>query len=436
MEAAIQLLRLAGSAAAGLLLSPFYYVAVLLIMLQYMRQTRLERKLFSVRLRAWPNQLIRTMLAGLAVGVVMSLAGLFLGVTITGEAVLWMWGTAAVLVIVRVRYLCFAYSVGLLGVLQWIIGWTPLADRTDWLGSAAVSLAALDIPGLLVLVALMHLAEALLVRWQGDRFATPLFLEGKRGKIVGGYTLQGYWPVPMLMLVPAAAGSGTDLSLPWSMLLDSGVNWSSGLTMIGFPMMIGFSELTRSLLPAAKARSASKGLLIYGLGVGIIAVLASFWTPLTLAAALGALLLHEALVAISYFTEESSSPYYVHTDEGLRVLAVIPGTPAEAMGIQTGEILHKVNGVKVRTKEELYAALHVNSAFCKLEVLNHEGQIKFVQRARYAGEHHQLGVVLSPDDKADVYAVASPASLFDLLRQKHASKSRQAGVSTTTTTPL
>ncbi|REE84531.1 hypothetical protein A8990_11466 [Paenibacillus taihuensis] len=440
MDAVLQLLRLAGSAAVGLLLSPFYYVAVLLIMLQYMRQTRLERKLFHVRLRAWPNQLFRTMLAGLVVGVVMTLAGLFLGVTITGESVLWMWGTAAVLVLIRVRYLCFAYSVGVLGVLQWIIGWTTLADRTDWLGSAASSLASLDIPGLLVLVALMHLAEALLVRWQGDRFASPVFLEGKRGKIVGGYTLQGYWPVPMLMLVPAAAGSGTDLSLPWSMLLGDSANWSS---MIGFPMMIGFSELTRSLLPAVKARSAAKGLLIYGLGVGIVAVLASFWPALTLAGALCALVLHEALVAISYFSEETSPPYYVHNDQGLRVLAVIPGTPAEAMGILSGEVLHKVNGARVRTKEELYAALHINSAFCKLEVLNHEGQIKFVQRARYAGEHHQLGVVLSPDDKADRYAVASPASLFDLFRQSRAAKSRQAGVpaasatsASTTTTPL
>lgn len=443
MDAALQLLRLAGSAAAGLLLSPFYYVAVLLIMLQYMRQTGLERKLFHVRLRAWPNQLFRTMLAGLVVGVIMTLVGLFLGVTITGEAVLWMWGTAAVLVLVRVRYLCFAYSVGALGVLQWIVGWTPLADRTDWIGTAANSLSGLDIPGLLVLVALMHLAEALLVRWQGDRFASPVFLEGKRGKIVGGFTLQGYWPVPMLMLVPAAAGNGTDLSLPWSMLLGDSAQWSSGLTMIGFPMMIGFSELTRSLLPAAKARAAAKGLLIYGLGLGIVAVLASFWPTLTLAAALCALVLHEGLVAISYFTEETSPPFYVHSDQGLRVLAVIPGTPAEAMGILTGEVIHKVNGVRVRTKEELYAALHINSAFCKLEVLNHEGQVKFVQRARYAGEHHQLGVVLAPDDKADLYAVASPASLFDLFRQKRAAKSRQAEMSTTsatsattTTTPL
>nr|WP_246628036.1 PDZ domain-containing protein [Paenibacillus oenotherae] len=424
MDAVWEVLRLAGTAAVQLLLSPFYYLAILLIMLQYMRQTRLERKLFHVRLRAWPRQLGRTMLAGLIVGVIASCAGLFLGVSVTGEAVLWMWGTAALLAVIRVRYLCFAYAAGLLGVLQWGLGWSPLAERGDWLGTAAASLDRLDIPGLLVLVALMHVAEALLIRWQGARFASPLFLEGKRGKLVGAYALQGYWPVPMLMLVPAAAGSGAEASLPWATLLGDGTI-GMGWTMVGFPMMIGFTELTRTLLPEVKARAASQALLLYGLIVAALAIGSAFWSPLTLPAALCALLLHELLLLVSFLKEEARSPIYVHDDRGLCVLAVIPGTPAEAMGILAGEILHKVNGVRVRKIEELYAALHVNSAFCKLEVLNHEGHIKFVQRARYAGEHHQLGVILAPDERAGYYAAARPASLLDLIRRGRLARRRE-----------
>lgn len=424
MDAALEVLGQAGSAAVQLLISPFYYLAVLLIMLQYMRQTRLERKLFHVRLHAWPRTLAKTMLAGLIVGVIASCIGLFLGVSVTGESVIWMWGTAGLLALIRVRYLCFAYSVGLLGVLQWSLSWFPLSERGDWIGGAAASLERLDIPGLLVLVALMHVAEALLVRWQGSRFASPLFLEGKRGKLVGAYALQGYWPVPMLMLVPAAAG-GADAALPWTTLLGDGA-LGSGWTMVGFPMMIGFTELTRTLLPEAKARAASQALFLYGFAIAALAIGAAFWSPLTLVAALGALLLHELILLISFLREEARSPVYVHDDRGLCVLAVIPGTPAEAMGIAAGEILHKVNGVKVRRIEELYAALHVNSAFCKLEVLNHEGHIKFVQRARYAGEHHQLGVILAPDERASYYAAARPASLIDLIRRSRTARERKS----------
>ncbi|WP_229750634.1 PDZ domain-containing protein [Paenibacillus nasutitermitis] len=425
----MEILRQAGSAAVQLLLSPFYYLCVLLIMLQYMRQTRLERKLFHVRLHGWPGQLGRTVVAGLIVGVLFSCIGLFLGISLSGEAVLWMWGTAIVLAVIRIRYLCFAYSAGLLGVLQWSIGWTQLEQRSDWIGSAAVSLAGLDIAGLLLLVALMHIAEALLVRKQGAKFASPLFVEGKRGKIVGAYTLQGYWPVPMLMLVPAASGGAGDITLPWQMLLGDASLWGGGFAMIGFPMVIGFTELTRSMLPEAKARSTSKGLLAYGLILTALAAGAAFWSPLTLVASLCALLLHEALIISGRVREAAKSPFYVHDELGLKVLAVIPGTPAQALGIEAGEVLQKVNGVRVRTKSELYAALHINSAFCKLEVLNREGHVKFVQRARFAGEHHQLGVVLAPDDRADQYAAPGPASLFDLISGKRAARQRESSSS-------
>ncbi|GGG06726.1 PDZ domain-containing protein [Paenibacillus abyssi] len=417
MDIAMELLRQAGTAALQLLIQPFYYIAVLLIVLLYFRQTRMERKLFHVRLQVWPILLVRTLVSGLAAGIVVSLAAAFIGVMITPEAIYWIWGMAAILVLFRVRFLCFAYSVGLLGILQWLIGWFDLSGSGEWIKATAESLASLDIPGLLLLVALMHAAESLLLRRQGSRIVSPMFLEGKRGRLVGGFQLQGYWPVPLLLLVPAHTDSAAAALLPWTPLFGGDI-WAAGFTMIGLPMVIGFSEVTRSLLPGQQVKQTSKGLLFYSLLLILIAGAAAWWPPLTLTAALCALLLHEAMVWISSRREAQSSPLYVHDDRGLRVLAVVPGTPADELGIMAGEILYKVNGHRVRTKEELYEALHENSAFCKLEVLNHEGQIKFMQRARFAGEHHQLGVILAPDERADYYAASKPASLLDVVRRE------------------
>ncbi|WP_238328010.1 hypothetical protein [Paenibacillus gorillae] len=94
------------------------------------------------------------------------------------------------------------------------------------------------------------------------------------------------------------------------------------------------------------------------------------------------------------------------------------------MGLQPGEIIAKVNGVRVYNKEDLHAALQSNSALSKLEVLNHAGEVKFVQRARYAGDHHQLGVILAPDENANYYAAAGPSSLLELLRSTRTSNRR------------
>lgn len=426
METAIELLEMLGKAAVQLVAQPFYYIAVLFIVLQYSRQIRMERQLFAVKLHNWPGLVLKAMLAGLLIGLAVSVAGAFVGVTLTGTAVLWLWAVAAVLMIIRIRYLCFAYSAGIITLLQWLAGWTSLDERTDWLGSMASSLASIDAAGLLVLVALLHLAEAVLVRMQGDRLATPLFLEGKRGKLVGGYMLQGFWPVPLLMLVPANGIEASTTALPWTPLF--GADWSQGWSFVALPMIIGFTEMTRSLLPDEKAKHAAKGLLLYSLCLAGAAILA-WWQPMLLPlAALASLLLHEAIIWRSRIKEAARSPLYVNDSRGLRILGIVPGTPASAMGLVPGEILHKVNGMRVRTKEDLYEALVQNSAFCKLEVLNLDGELKFAQRARFAGEHHQLGVILAPDEQANYYASAGPASLLELLRSYHASNRRESQV--------
>ena len=416
----MDILRHYGTAAARLLSQPFYYAALVLIVLSYIRQTRTERKLFHVRLHAWPLSLGRAILGGLAAGLALSIAAAFVGTRLTPDASLWLWGTAAVLMLIRVRYLCFAYSAGLLGLLQWLSGLLGLAAQSGWIGRLAASLAGLDIPGLLLLVAGMHAAEALLVRKDGARFASPLFLEGKRGKLIGGYALQGYWPVPLLLLVPSAASAS---SLPWTPLLG-GSAWDGGWTVIALPAIIGFTDLTRSVLPKQQARATSRRLLAYSVVLAVLALGAAYARPLVPVAALAALGLHEALILLGSRRERQLTPRFVHDERGLCVLGVVPGTPAEELGLEAGEVLHKVNGRRVRTKEDLHEALHVNSAFCKLEVFNTEGHLKFVQRARFAGEHHQLGVILAPDEDAGYYAAPAHVSVLGLLRRSRAASKR------------
>ncbi|OMF35809.1 serine protease [Paenibacillus sp. FSL H8-0548] len=422
MKTAIELLEMLGQTAVQLVIQPFYYIAVVFIILQYMRQIKMERQMFAVKLHSWPKLVFKALVAGLLVGIVVSIAGAFIGVALTGEAVIWLWVIAAILMLIRIRYLCFAYSAGVITILQWVLGFTPLSERSDSLGAIAASLAGIDAAGLLVLVAILHLAEAVLVRSQGSRLATPLFLEGKRGKLVGGYMLQGFWPVPLLMLVPTAASGASTLSLPWTTLF--GADLSQGWTFVALPMIIGFTEMTRSLLPKDKAKHAAKGLLLYSICLAGAAMLAWYQPMLLPVAGLVSLLLHEAIIWRSQIIEAAQSPLYVHDSRGLRILDIVPGTPAETMGLVAGEIVHKVNGVRVKTKEELYEALVLNSAFCKLEVLNLAGEIKFAQRARFAGEHHQLGVILAPDEQANYYASAGPASLLALLRSYRASNRR------------
>ncbi|OGX68677.1 MAG: hypothetical protein A2189_00595 [Paenibacillus sp. RIFOXYA1_FULL_44_5] len=143
--------------------------------------------------------------------------------------------------------------------------------------------------------------------------------------------------------------------------------------------------------------------MLYGIFVLLLSGLVHVWSAAVVPAAVLMVAAHEALVYWSRKQEMAGSPYFVHDQRGLRILGVIPNTSAANMGLLAGEIIHKVNGVQVRTKAQLHESLQVNPAYCKLEVINLDGQSKFVSNPLFSGQHHQLGIILSPDEKTLTY---------------------------------
>lgn len=403
-------------------IQPFFYIGILLVVLQYRRQVQLERRLFSTKLHSLIGETYKTVLWGLAGGIIASLLMTLLGAFIQPEAIFFVWVITFLLMLIRVRFICLAYTTGILGILQAILSLVPseaIPSGMTWLTNP---LMKLSIPSMLAVVAVLHLVEALLVRVRGSKAATPIFYEGKRGKVVGGFHLQGFWPVPLLMLLPMAGGSVS--SIPWAPLF--GGEWmQSGWTIAVLPVMLGFTEMTISKLPKEKARVSSNLLMVYSVIVFLAALAAEHWGWMVLVASIVTVGLHEGMVLYSSRQEAQSAPLFVHGPNGLKILAVLPGTPAEELGLQTGEVIQKVNGVRVGSKDELHAALRLNSAFCKLEVLNLQGMTKFAQRALFSGDHHQLGILLAPDDQASYYLSRHEMNVFAYLKRKLAGVERK-----------
>lgn len=414
MDVLIQLLDRLLQAVGQLFANPFYYIGILFIVLHYRKQIQMERKLFHTRLHSLLNETWRTVLWGWLGGISASVLMLFVGVNIQASTVILLWVLSIILVMMRVRFLCLAYAVGILGIAQVILSWIPNAASLQERVPVLDIVVGADIPSLLVIVAVLHLLEGTLVGFQGARMATPLFLEGRRGQIIGGQQLQGFWPVPLFLLVPMTGGSIQ--GLPWETLFGS--NLASGWTLLAFPAMIGFTELTISKLPRKQARFSASLLYLYGIILLVIAIATHFWPPILLVGAVLSFALHEGLIRYNQWVEDKLVPFYVHSERGLMVLSVVPNSPAHELGIQTGELIHKVNSHKIKTKTDLHVAMRLNSAFCRLEVLNEQGEVRFLQRAIYSGDHHQLGIILAPDQDALYFLEQRPLHLFSYLRSK------------------
>lgn len=65
------------------------------------------------------------------------------------------------------------------------------------------------------------------------------------------------------------------------------------------------------------------------------------------------------------------------------------------MGLVTGEVIKKVNGREVQTERELYEALQVNAAHCKIEVLDHHQELRLTQHVVHSDDHHGIGLLLA-----------------------------------------
>ena len=403
-----------GQALAKLLIHPLYYAGLLIVVVQYYRQMQLERKLFHTRLHAVAGRTWRAIGWGWLGGIFASLLMAFVGAAITPFAVLILWIASLLLFLFRIRFLCLAYAVGAVGTGQAVLAAFPQVSEAEGFGDLLRPFMELNVPALLAIVAILHFVEALYVRFQGRQAAMPLFCESKRGKIVGGYLLREFWPVPLFLVVPWDGGS--PMALPWTPLFGADL-WADGWTIAPFPVIIGFSALTMTRLPGEKARQSFRMLTAYSAVLLLMALSAYVWPQLAAVASLSCIVLHEAIIRLGRWDEARRGARFVHGPQGLTILAVLPNSAAAELGLAAGEIVHKVNGVKVRTKEELHRALQLNPAFCKLEIINLEGHSKFVQRAIYSGEHHQLGIVLAPDDQALYYVEEREGNLFSYLRK-------------------
>lgn len=424
MDMIIDVIYRLRDACLQLLTQPFYYIGIGFVVLLYRRKLALERKLFLTKLHSFHRQTWLTLLWGIVAGFVVSCAMALLGATIHFETLILLWVITLLLMLFRARFFCFSYAIGIIGighVIASYFAWETTSIHS-WLGNILEWLQQLHLPTLLALVAITHMLEAMLIHWSTAKTANPMIVPGKRGRLIGGYQLDGFWILPIFLVIPSQSsnhliggGLGEQLTASQSTanafsaflheyfpLLGELIFSQHGWSLLAFPFAIGISVWTTSMYAKQKARWTSSLLLMYSAIMLAFALAVAYfnWPILALLAAVMSILLHEGIAWYSAWSEQQQRPLYTHEKEGMLVLGVIAGSPAETLGIVPGEIVRKVNGMVVNDRETLHEAFSSSPAYCKLEVVNLSGESKFMQRPLFAGEHHQLGLIFAPDSSS------------------------------------
>ena len=375
-----------------LLLHPVFYYSIFIAAVLGVSRVKRERGNFTVRAKDAYFELSQLFPLGLLAGLMISTITIVAGITIPFAAIVLV-ATATLLLSLttRIRLLAPAYTVGAaFFALIFLSGKEidlPLA------GDLFLSLDEKIFPSIAILLALLTVGEGFLILRNGKKGTSPKLIKSKRGQTVGVHEVKRLWMVPAFMLIP---GSVLTMPFDWWPVFTLGDNTYS---LILVPFAIGMHQQVQGMLPKEAIQLQGSRVIALGILTTLIAV-AGYWFPIaSIAAVAFAIIGREALTFAQRMQEEGRPFYFSKKNHGVMILGILPESPADKMALGVGELVTKVNGTNVHDEKTFYEALSRNRAHCKLEVLDTNGQIRFVQRALYEGDHHELGILFVQDEK-------------------------------------
>lgn len=384
----VELLKGAGK----IFLHPVLYYLVFLSGILGVMRVKRERRNFHVRAKDAYFELRQLFPPGILIGLVLSVITIAAGIAVPFAAIVFIAGfTFLWSLTTNVRWMSPAYTIGaafFTCILFAENGWTlPLFTKALHSASEKVY------PSIVVVLGLLLIAEGLLIIGNGRKGSLPKLVKSKRGQSVGAHEVKRLWMLPLFLLIP---GSALHLPFDWWPVFHVGAKEYS---LILVPFAIGFHQQIKGVLPKEAIVRHGRQVITFGVLITMISAV-GYWHPLVaiIAAAL-AMIGRELLALMAYLKDESLPAYFSQKNQGVMIIGIIPESPAEKMGLQVGEIIAKVNGFAVCDESSFYEALQKNRAHCKLDVLDTKGEIRFVQRALFEGDHYELGILFVQDHR-------------------------------------
>lgn len=365
---------------------PMFWLVILLIIYQYWKVQKSQRRMLSVDAFSLPQQVIMTVFFGSVGGVIGSFLLTLMGVNLSQLGLAYIWPVAIILMVVNARYLCFAYAGGLVALSNVLFGW-PVVDVSQ----------------VLVLVAILHITESILIVMSGRYGSMPVILRREDGQLVGAFNLQNFWPLPLVLMsavaVPDFQISPNMLSMPdwWPLLpvihaAPAGHQWM--YHMIPVVAALGYTDLAIASSPQMRRRKSAMYLAAYSLVLLALALLSLQYKWLQLIAAIASPLGHEILVQLDSRRELEGPPRYVPPLQGVMILDTVIDSPAYKAGLEPGDILLKFDGLVVNNPMQLGVALETLPDTFSLEYLRN-GRIR-QKKIRFIKGKSVLGVILVP----------------------------------------
>lgn len=370
-------------------INPLLYVVILAAIFLGYRRVKMERKSFNIRILGGWSELKNLVVAGAMLSFMISWFNLIVGLTVPVQFLLVVMVLS---IIGLISYVYHFLSAGIIFSLSFIVlfilDWQNISFELfgymfgDYPFDDGYSITVAIIIGLLLM------AEGILIRRHGVRVASPRIEVTKRGLNAVAYFSKKIWVLPIIFVVP---GDAIQAYYP---LWPQFILGSQQFSIVLFPVVLGFQQIVRTTMPIYFYPKVGNAVLTLGELVLLGGLVAYFEPVISLIVIVFALTMRIGIAIYFKVTQMKDNYKVIRNSKGAMIATVLPNSPAEKMGLVAGEILKRVNGQEIFTERELYEALQINAAHCRLEVLDHNGEIRLTQHVVHGEDHHSIGVLL------------------------------------------
>lgn len=327
--------------------SPFFIVIFLIIYYQYYKIGDLEKNILGRKNSPLVKTIVST-LFGIIGGIIATVSFIYLGVVVVPRDFMYILIIAILLSMINPRYMCFSYGGSIISLISIIFKYPVL-----------------EVSQIMVVVAVLHIVESILIILEGDRNRLPVYFEFDH-EIVGGFNMNRFWPLPFVIFI------GEGLIHPITLMA-----------------ILSYGDFTVSSLPSKKTIKTGIILLLYStILLLLIKIFPEQWI-----APLFALVGHEFIILFNSYREKKKIHVFTSPLKGLRVLEATPKGLAYKIGIRPGDIIISINDIEIKDDKDIEDIESLNLKYFKIKFFNKK---KGIIIKKYEGNRKTLGIVIVP----------------------------------------
>lgn len=335
----------------------------------------------------------------LVIGLILSVVVGVVGVPLTIEwYLIYQVVTIVLLLISGTRFIHPLFTFSLTSIATFILDWSGKAIPLDWLQNivkqeaVAVNFQVAN-PSAVILNSLFFISMILvftghLMKKRDRNKFYPILHSSERGKMVAKYQKRSILLLPLIIVVP---GSVIEPIASWWPLFSIG---GERYALLLLPFLIGFHFTISTQILENAINSMKKDLYVLAGLSFLLTLMSYFYLELAVWFAL-ILLIGGGFVLYRHRQRENMWTFkYGPADEGLRIIAIRPNSPAERMGLAIGGIITHINDQEMNTKEEFYEMISYNRSYVKMRLKRNDGEIIMVETPLYDDDYNNLGLLI------------------------------------------